>query len=269
MNWEEIDNAIEELDQLVGNADWMPFEGSLQRIREKCDEIQEGFNSKPRYPTKPQRDFAWDRFNALRSKGFNIRREQRTALSKKMRDQLLRELGLADHNLGDIIAENTILFFAKTDVEDMKQKGQALRDIRQRLRDNHSVLLHEHHQELWTRILAVQSNHDAWWGQWKARKGQRDEERQAKAKRHEEWEAHVNVNLANNRAKLAKAEAALENCESHAEQLRAQIESAWNEKFKERAEGWLAQDEERIKSIEENIGRIKEWISEDERKLQG
>jgi hypothetical protein len=168
------------------------------------------------------------------------------------------------------------LIFAKANADDMKQKGQVLRDVRQRLRECHTSLIHEHNQEIWERILAVQANHDAWWGQWKAHKGQRDEERAAKAKRHEEWkerkaawEMRVNENLGKNRDKLAKAENALEKFEAHAQDLREKIESAWNDEFKERAEGWLEEQEARIKNIEEHIERIKQWIEEDERKLQG
>jgi hypothetical protein len=262
MDWESLDDAINKLDHLIDQAG-APFmeEYHWKLVFEKCEEVQQGFNSKPRYPNKAQREVAWAKFNELRSKAFNLNREHRKFESNEIYKELIHDLRLADHNLEDIIAENTFLFFAKADVDDMKKKGELLRSIRQRLRENNKVLIHEHHQEIWNRILEAQANQDAWWGKWKERKAQRDEERQAKIQRHNEWkqrkeawQERVKENISKNRVKLEKAEA-------HAEELREKIEAAWNEEFKERAEGWLEE-------AEEHIERIKGWIEEDEKKLE-
>lgn len=158
----------------------------------------------------------------------------------------------------------------------MKQRGELLRSVRQRLRENKNILTHEHQQEIWSRILQVQENQDAWWGKWKERYAQRQEEKRAKSERHEawkerkaDWENRVRENLAKNEAKLEKAEAALVKCQAHADETREKIDTAYNDSFKERAQGWLEEEEERIKSIEESIERLKGWIEEDERKLRG
>lgn len=276
MDWAKLDSDISDLEGLIEMGIGFDTEYRLKCIFDRCQEIQEGFNSKPRYPTREQREAVWVRFNGLRSKAFNMRNENRGQDSGKLCGELLRELGHADYNLGHIIAENTFLFFDKADTAEMKQKGEILSGVRQRLRENKGVLTHEHHQEIWSRILQVQSNLDAWWGKWKAQKEQRDAEWQAKAKRHDEWkekkeawEERVKENLRKNGEKLEKAEGALAKAQAHAEELREKVESAWNDTFKSRASEWLDQEEERIKSIEEHVQRLKNWIEEDEKKLEG
>jgi hypothetical protein len=99
---------------------------------------------------------------------------------------------------------------------------------------------------------------------------------QAKAKRQEEWkerkeawEKRVREDLARNIERLEKAESALVKSQAHANELRERIRCAGNESFKERAGTWLKEEEERSKSIEQWVGRVKEWIAEDERKLRG
>lgn len=278
MDYQTLDEVIDQLEHLL--SQWgigkSGVEYKWQCVFEKCRKIQEGFNSKPYYPTKPRREAAWARFNQLRSQAHNEYREHRKGESKEIYNELLHDLMLADHNLGDIIAEATFLAFDKTDAEDMKRKGDLLRSVRQRLRENKNVLIHEHQQEVWSRILQVQSNQDAWWGKWKERYAQRQEEKRAKVKRHEgwkerkeAWEIRVRENIAKNREKLEKAEAALAKSEAHAEEIREKIAGAWNDKFRERAEAWLEEEEERGKSIEESIERLKGWIEEDEQKLRG
>lgn len=277
MDHQTLDKAIDSLELLLSHTGIgkSGIEYKWECVFKKCHEIQEGFNSKPHYPTKPQRESAWARFNLLRSQAYNEHREYKKGESNTICKQLLRDLMHANHNLGDIIAEATIFAFDKTDVEDMKRKGSLLRSVRQSLKDNKNVLIHEDQQLIWSRILEVQANQDAWWGKWKARYAQRQEEKQAKVKKHEEWlekqsawKSRVRENISKNQEKLDKAEAALAKSQAHADEIREKIESAWNDSFKERAATWLEEEEERSKSIEESIERLKKWIEEDERKLR-
>jgi hypothetical protein len=276
MDYQTLDDKIGGLESRLGSF----CIGKSQRdykwecVFNSCREIQEGFNSKPRYPTKEQREVAWVRFNDLRSRAHNEHREYRKDESYEVYKELMHDLSLADHNLGDIIAEATFLAFDKTDVDDMKRKGQTLRDVRQKLKENNKVLIHEHQNEIWNKILTVQSNQDAWWGKWKERRGQRHEEYLAKSKKHEEWlerqaqwKKRVQENISKNQEKLDKAESALMRSQTHADELREKIATARSDDYRERVEGWLEEEETRSKSIEESIERIKSWIEEDEQKL--
>lgn len=276
MDHQTLDDKISDLESRLGSF----CIGKSQRdykwecVFNSCREIQEGFNSKPRYPTKEQREAAWARFNDLRSRAHNEHREYRKDESNEVYKELMHDLSLADHNLGDIIAEATFLAFDKTDVDDMKRKGQTLRDVRQKLKENNKILIHEHQNEIWNKILTVQSNQDAWWGKWKERHSQRQEEYQAKTKKHEEWlekqaewKKRVRENIAKNQEKLDKAESALTRSQTHADELREKIATARSDDYRERVEGWLEEEEERSKSIEESIERIKGWIEEDEKKF--
>jgi hypothetical protein len=99
MTWQSLDKAIDDLESLVDYPGFMTLEEKIQRISQTCEQIQEGFNSKPYYPTKQQRDAAWERFNTLRSRGFNVRREYKAEISQKIRNELFHDLRLADTTL--------------------------------------------------------------------------------------------------------------------------------------------------------------------------
>ena len=279
MDHQTLDGKIGNLESRLGSFFFCltksQTEDELEWFLHICREIQEGFNSKPRYPTKEEREAAWVRFNELRSRAHNERREYRKRESYEVYKQLIDDLMSADYDLSHAVADATLFFFDKTDADDMKRKGQLLRDVRQKLKGGSNPLIHEHQNEIWNKILAVQSNQDAWWGKWKERHAQRQEEYQAKAKRHEEWlkrketwQTNVRANVAKNQEKLDKAESALAKSQSHAEELREKIATARGDSYKERAEGWLEEEEERTKSIEESIERLKGWIEEDEKKLK-
>lgn len=70
MDYQELDKEISRLDELL--PQFSLFNLDFDHIFEQCRNIQDGFNSKPRYPTKEQRETAWNRFNQLRSRAHNL-----------------------------------------------------------------------------------------------------------------------------------------------------------------------------------------------------
>jgi len=75
------------------------------------------------------------------------------------------------------------------------------------------------------------------------------------------------ANLENNRGRLYSAASNLEKMRASKSDLEDKISSAWNDDFRERAEGWLSELNDKIGSVEEYIDRIEAWIREDEEKL--
>jgi F0F1-type ATP synthase membrane subunit b/b' len=116
----------------------------------------------------------------------------------------------------------------------------------------------EHKQECFNRIQEVRAVQDAWWEMLTQHRSRSFEERQAR----------IRANLEQNYERHRKAAAALESCRAHADELRDQIASAWSEDWRSRAEGWLAELEDKIRDIESSLERIEEWIREDESKLR-
>ncbi len=75
------------------------------------------------------------------------------------------------------------------------------------------------------------------------------------------------ANLAKNREKLAELLEKEARMAERASELEDQIASAWNDDWRERAEGWLEELEEKLRSLREFIERVEGWIEEDEEKL--
>jgi hypothetical protein len=88
MEWTALDRLIIELEKILAA-------GAPQGWREfwdKAREIQEGFNARVRYPTKEDWQAAWERFNALRNRASEHRRQQKPSSEAKKLDSLVDEL---------------------------------------------------------------------------------------------------------------------------------------------------------------------------------
>ncbi len=144
------------------------------------------------------------------------------------------------------------------DVQEMKALGQVLREAGQLLSKYKHEMFGEHKQECFDRIQEVRRAHDVWWD---LIKGQR-------VQQHQDYQARVRANLEKNYEQHRRATDALSRARAHADDLRDQIASAWSDDFRERASGWLAEQEEKIADIEAHIQRIEGWISENEQKLR-
>jgi hypothetical protein len=116
----------------------------------------------------------------------------------------------------------------------------------------------EHKKECFDRIQEVRRVQDAWW---ELLKGHR-------AQRHEDHQGRVRANLEKNYEQHRRATDALSRARAHADELRDQIASAWSDDFRERALGWLSEEEARISDIEAHVQRIEDWIRENEQKLR-
>jgi hypothetical protein len=206
-----------------------------------------------RYPTKAQRDEAWERFNSLRDEALRRNQDEsnnRRWKSESHRSTILRQIESA--------RPRTLLGFDPPDIEDMKALGQVLREAGQMLSRYKGEMLGEHKQECFEAIQDMRQVHDAWW----------EELDRARYKRRQEQEAKIRNNLERNYERHRKATQALESCRSHADELRSQIASAWNDNWASKAEGWLSELEDKIADIERSIEQIEEWIHEDENKLR-
>jgi FMN-dependent NADH-azoreductase len=148
--------------------------------------------------------------------------------------------------------------FMPPDVEEMKCLGRKLRDAGQRLSSHKREMFGEHKQECFDRIQEMRKVHDAWWEMLTQHRSQSFEDRQSR----------IRANIDQNYERHRKAAAALESCRTHADELRNQIASAWNDDWRSRAEGWLAELEDKIRDIESSLERIEEWIREGESRLR-
>lgn len=244
-------------------------------------EIQEDFKKKIRYPTKAERDAAWQKFFNLREDAYRIKREQVEEKSRQHFNELRRMLRFAGYDaLGDALFEVFTLGLTfgafQTTVEDMKWKGKQLREAGQLFKTVKHEMTREHKAEIHEMMVSVRASHDDFWQRYRdyqqERSKIRDEKRQAweegKARRAAAKE-RIRGNIDKNKEKLSKARDALYRFEQRRSDLRDQISSAWSDSFRDRAEGWLSELEDKIADVEQHIDRIESWISEDESKLSG
>jgi hypothetical protein len=230
----------------------------------KAKEIQNGFGSGTRYPTKVERDKAWVRFNDLRSKLFeraNAERSRFRSESESLRNDILGIIKWASYSP----ITDMLFFFLPTTVDEMKRKGESLKEAGQTLSTNKHRMLKEHKEECFSRIQEIRATHDHFWGQYKRLR----EEKQAESKqRRAEIAIRIRGNIRANHDRLAKAQSALERALSNFEANKERLAGARGLEYSERVAGWIAQDEEKVQSISESIVRIREWIEEEETRLR-
>lgn len=107
------------------------------------------------------------------------------------------------------------------------------------------------------------------WDKWKQGKAQAKDARNDyfRAKR-ESFQDKVMERIETHKERLEKLYSVLSTFESHLDNLRDQRNSAWSDSFRDRVEGWIDEEENRISSIKEKIDRIEGWLEEDRRKLK-
>ena len=260
MDWKTLERLIDEFEGMIDSKlgrEFPPlgflFSGpSWKDIWAKAAEIQTGFKGM-RYPTKAQRDEAWERFNSLRNEASRRNQDEsnnRRWKSESHRSAILRQIESA--------RPRTLFGFAPPDIEDMKALGHVLREAGQILSKYKGEMLGEHKQECFEAIQDMRQVHDAWWAELKGNS----------SRRHDDFQSRVRNNLENNYERHRKATDALERHRARADELRSQIASAWNNDWASKAEGWLSELEDKIADIERSIEQIEEWIREDEDKLR-
>lgn len=262
----------EDLDRLIANfesdvnmqtgilalplRDWSP-------LFDQAKQIQEGFNTRVRYPTKQEREQAWVRFNDLRSRVYEHANKQRRKFreqSESLRNEILDSIKWAGYSW----TTDVLFFFSPTTVEDMKAKGQMLREAGQVLSQNKHRMLKEHKDECFARILELRETHDRFWGEYK--RGLEHRQAEYAQRRHEIVE-RVRGNIRANEERLEKATDAFARIRSNLESNAEKLESARSPEFIARVAGWIQEDEEKLRSISESIDRLREWIREDAERL--
>lgn len=243
--------AIESEIQSLESGHWHLFNRLYKDFWSHAREISQMFKTlKPL--GREDRERLWEKFSSVCEdvkREQNSEHEDREVKSKLHRSSILSETERA--------RPQSLFGFMPPDIDEMKALGKILRDAGRMLSEHKSEMYGEHKQECFDRIQEIRKIHDAWWEDIKGHKAQR----------REDFHARVRANLDRNRERHSKATQALESCRRSADDLRCKIDTAWNEDWRYKAEGWLSDLEDRIRNIEDYIEKIEEWIREDEEKL--
>lgn len=266
--YEDLDKKIRQLDSRINSTrglftgttrdDWSP-------VFELMKEIQADFNNKVKYPTREERETAWQTFCSLRSEAHEKSRERNAERSDYRMIEINRLLGEAEWDaISDEFGDILTFYTAVTTRDTMKEKGRHLYEAGQLLSKYKHEMTREHKDEVFERIRQIREQHDIFWGRYK--EYQEEKQRQYEQKRDNARE-RIEANLDKNREQLRKAQDALERQKDHRRDLEDKIASAYSDGFRERAEGWLDEANDKIADIEASIDRIEGWIDEGRSKL--
>lgn len=257
---QHLDEKIQELSHRMPDAPhWTGIgleRGAWPDFWSLAREIQQMFNSGVRYPSKDQRQAAWQRFNALRDEAVKRGRQEKEALKDRSKAHKQEILSICS-GITYSFFQDSIFVFDRTTVEQMKRWQEYLREGMEKLRDHKHEMLGEDKQECFEHMQAIKESHDQFWRDYKIHQQEKRERRQYKARN----------NLEANYERLRKAANALEHQRDRADELRSQIASTTSTKWEAIWSEWLAEAEEMIDDIEQQIQRIQSWIEEDEQRL--
>lgn len=263
VKWEELDTLIEQLDGMVNFGQRFPpmsifYDYDWKAIWMKISEIHAGFKG-IHYPQKELRQKAWARFKVIEKEAkyrSQRRREDKQWKSEELRADILYQVRLAK--------PCDLFGFVPTTADDMKTLGKELTKAGEMLSKYKENMLGEHKQECFKAIQETRQIHDEWWSDYKEKRGL---VREQARERYESWRTRVQMNLEKNHERYEKASSVLENLRAKADELRSDIDSAWNEEWASRRIEWLSEIETRIENIEAFLEKLEEWIEEDKKKL--
>ncbi len=268
----ELTRKVERTQTLFGNAS----QHEWKDIFELCDQIAENFKN-VRYPSKQERDIAWQNFYNLRNAAYETKRKQSHTKSSEHYNYIMGELKSANYDaIGDFLIGRVFsLGLLKTTADEMKAKGRELSKIGGYFKSVKHEMTNEHKSEIHQRMIEIRENHDAFWGKYKsyqAEKSQLYEQKQRnweeKQQKSRQIKERIESNLSSNREKLSKAKDALYRFERNRDELRDKIYESTNYNWKSKAEGWLDEANDKISDIKDQIDRIEGWINEDIDKLR-
>lgn len=278
-SYTEVDSKINELSVKIERVQPIfstPSQSDWNDLFKLCENINENFKH-VRYPTKMERDNAWQRFFNLRDKAYKVRHKQIEDRSEKHYDELMRQLkGLDYDKLADKLVGEIMTFgLGKATAEEMKRKGKHLGDSGAYFKSVKNEMNREHKTKVFERILDIRKSHDEFWSEYKSHQAEKakiyEEKQRAwkeKQERSREIKEKIESNISSNESKRDNAREALSRFERKRDELQEKIYDSHSDDWKEKAEGWLDEFNEKIQSIEEQIERYDKWIEEDKEKLR-
>lgn len=168
--------------------DWRP-------IFELCREIQAGFKSGVRYPSRAEQQRAWELFSELNARVRETSTREREALSHRSKDHLDNLLyqcrGITYSPITDVV-----FFFDKTTADEVRSWGSALREVIRTFGECKHEMTREHKQIMSERIQQIKESHALFWGHYKeAHERTREQRRKEfeartaeRARKQREWE---------------------------------------------------------------------------------
>jgi chromosome segregation ATPase len=121
----------------------------------------------------------------------------------------------------------------------------------------------------YAKLREAWASHDYFWRRFKENKTERIRQTREEFERKKiNARQRIEADLGTNREKLTRAESAAARTRDNIVKLEDDIDNAYNEGFRIRAEGWLAEARERLESIEATVDRYQMWVQQAEERLR-
>jgi hypothetical protein len=275
----------------IGRRDWKTIWNDLSAAKE----LMKTSN----FLSRTSREELWGRFRKLSDKARDVsqaerkERQDKAARSESCKNEIIdmansaRPLSALENAIADLIitparlvVEVATLGLLSQQIDERKEElkgcSAKLREAWTLFGERKDQLLPRDKQQAFLVLRDVQNILDEYWREWK-RSHQRlhESKREAYETRREEaaarraaFEERVNANLARLQGRLDRLRGVIEHKEQHLEELREKRDSAWNDDFRERVEGWIEEEERAIDDIRGKIDDIESWIQQEEEKLR-
>lgn len=288
MDSRALDRLITELENAAQRASWdnRPNRGEVWgQIRTIGGSFKD-----TRYPTKVEKDEAWERFQGIvesikqaqgaqqqRRADFDLRsgahKERILWHARRARPVtgFIADLLDAGQDMVDGVIDALLPSTGAYDKKkaELQAFEAELREAWDYFNQYKQAMTGEHKREVFEELQEVRGALDSAWGEWKEAKHRAWEARQrAFEERQSAWRERVETNIRKLRGDLNKAYSALERCEANLRRNEEKRDSAWNDDFRVRVEGWIEEDQERIRDIRASIDRLEGWLEEAEAKLR-
>lgn len=290
MDYSALDQLIDLLESEVEAIEplhtrWKPLWDSIRTIGAAFKETH--------YPTRAEKDQAWQRFQGLVEKvkqTQNLERQQRERLestSEHWKDEIMVLASEAtppsSFEEGVYAVTFGIVETAVKGVVDALLPGPQIDETREmllhcseRLREGWALLsehkvemLGRHKKQAFDALSNAQSKLNEAWERWRDAKDRAwAAYHEHKREKREAFEDRVRANIEKLQQRLDRLSDVLSHKESHLDDLRDKLASAWSDEFKDRVEGWIDEEENAIHDIRGKIDQIEGWMEEERSKLR-
>ncbi len=281
----ELDGLISKLENHSRQA--ARRERPWSEVWNEIKDIGASFKEVP-FPSKEARNAAWEKFQEIIDSVRGAQAEERNQWernaenSARFRNQIITqgEYGRPPNSLESLIADLIIAPFeliaeAVVDIatlgllqgkidhekEALKAYSSNLHKAWDQFKEHKDEMLGKDKHEVFQTLRQIQDELDAAWGAWKKLNDQY-------------YQAKQGVHRGRIEASIEKLESRLENLysilskkEAHLSELEDKRDSAWNDDFRDRVQGWIDEEENRISDVKEQITQVEGWLSEQRGKL--
>jgi hypothetical protein len=282
MDFSDLDALIDALEDSVSSHErgsWRPIWDGIRNITAQFKAV--------RYPTREDRQHAWDRFQALvaevkdRQKTEKEEFESRSARSSELKEEILaaaREavpISLFHEDVDDLLtlglkSLTRAVLDIDTDerLETLKSCSVRIKEAWALLENNKREMFGRDKSECFDALKDAQERLNEAWQQWKSWQSEQRQRRMEHRKlKRMEFEERVRGRIAGLNERRHRLYGVLAHKESHLDELGEKLSTARSDEFRARVGEWIYEEREAISSIREKLEQIESWIDEEKEKL--